>query len=160
SILQVRCEVGIVRAPQPATPALFGWRRPKLLLPDGLCKKLDDRELRMVFLHELAHVKRADVLLNWVIIFIRSLHWFNPLVWLAMRRLRADRELVCDAIVIVHLAVNERRAYGDTLIKLLDDFSDSGFRPSLAPIINHKHEIKRRVTMIAKFEPASRVALL
>ena len=159
-ILQVCCDVGIVRAPRPATPAVFGWRRPRLLLPDGLCEKLEDRELRSVFLHELAHVKRADVLLNWVILFVRSLHWFNPLVWLAMRRLRADRELVCDAMVMSHLAAGERRAYGTTLIKLLDDFSGAGFCPSLVPVINHKHEIKRRVTMIAQFKPTSRIAFL
>src|SRR5204863_8259266 len=46
------------------------------------------------------------------------------------------------------------------LIKLLDAFSDSGSCPSLAPVINHKHEIKRRVTMITEFKPTSRIALL
>ncbi len=160
TIMRVRREARLIIAPPRTTPALFGLRKPCLLLADGLIQKLDERELRMVFLHELAHVKQGDILLNWVIIFARSLHWFNPLVWLAMRRLRADRELVCDAMVMSHLAVNERRAYGDTLIKLLNDFSDSGFCAGLAPIINHKHEIKRRVTMIAKFRPAGRVAFL
>lgn len=158
-MMRVRCEVGIVRAPQPATPALFGWRRPRLLLPDGLCEKLEPRELRMILLHELAHVKRADILLNWIIIFVRSLHWFNPLVWLALRRLRADRELVCDAVVMSHLGADERRLYGNTMIKLLDDFSGAGFCPSLAPVINHRHEIKRRVIMIAKFKPTGHAAV-
>src|SRR5207249_4057745 len=134
--------------------------KPRFLLPEGAMRKLDDRELRMIFLHELTHVKRGDILLNWIIIFASSLHWFNPLAWLAMRRLRADRELVCDAMVISRLAADERRSYGNTLIKLLDDFSGAGFCPSLAPVINHKHEIKRRVTMIAQFKPVGRVALL
>jgi hypothetical protein len=114
----------------------------------------------MIFLHELAHVKRGDILLNWVIIAVRSLHWFNPLVWLALRRLRADRELVCDAMVLTRLGSAERFAYGNTLIKLLDDFSGSGFCPSLAPVINHKQEIKRRVIMIAHFKPTGRIAWL
>ncbi len=113
-------------------------------------RKLDDRELRMIFLHELTHVKRADILLNWIIVFVSSLHWFNPLAWLAMRRLRADRELVCDAMVMSRLAADERRAYGNTLIKLLDDFSGAGFCPSLAPVINRKHQIERRIIMIAQ----------
>ncbi len=158
-IMRVHCEVGVVRAPQPATPALFGWRRPRLLLPEGLCEKLEDCELRMILLHELTHVKRADILLNWVIICVRSLHWFNPLVWLALRRRRADRELVCDAMVMSRLGATERRAYGNTLIKLLEDFSGAGFCPSLTPVINHRHEIKRRVIMIAKFKPTGRVAV-
>ena len=98
--------------------------------------------------------------MNWIVIFVRSLHWFNPLVWLALRRLRADRELVCDAMVMSRLGIEERQVYGNTLIKLLDDFSGAGFCPSLAPVINHKHEIKRRIAMIAQFQPAGRIALL
>ncbi|HXT41862.1 MAG TPA: M56 family metallopeptidase [Candidatus Angelobacter sp.] len=160
SVMGVRRQINIVITPSLGTPALFGFRQPRLLLPEGALHKLDDRELRMVFLHELAHVKRGDILLNWVIIFARSLHWFNPLVWLAMRRLRADRELLCDAMVMSHLAADERHAYGNALIKLLDDFSGAGFCPSLAPVINNKTEIKRRVTMIAQFKPAGRIALL
>jgi beta-lactamase regulating signal transducer with metallopeptidase domain len=159
-IMGVRRQIRVVNAPQPGTPALFGCLKPSLLLPENALRKLEDRELRMVFLHELTHVKRGDIVLNWIVIFASSLHWFNPLVWLAMRRLCADRELVCDAMVMSHLAVDERRVYGNTLIKLLDAFSDSGFCPSLAPVINHKHEIKRRVTMIAEFKPSSRIALL
>ena len=159
-VMGVRRQIRVVIAPQPGAPALFGFLKPRLLLPESAVRKLDDRELRMVFLHELAHVKRGDILLNWAIILARSLHWFNPLVWLALRRLRADRELVCDAMVMARLADGERRVYGNTLIKLLDDFSGAGFCPSLAPVINHKHEIKRRVTMIAQFKPAGRVAVL
>ena len=84
----------------------------------------------------------------------------NGLESITLRRLRADRELVCDAMVISRLAADERRSYGNTLIKLLDDFSGAGFCPGLAPIINHKHEMKRRVTMIAQFKPTSRIAFL
>lgn len=159
-MMNVRREVVVVSAPGLGTPALFGFRRPRLLLPEGTLGKLDDRELRMVFLHELAHVRRGDILLNWALILVRSLHWFNPLVWLAMKRLRADRELVCDAMVMSHLAADERHVYGKTLIKLLDDFSGAGFCPSLVPVINNKSEIKRRVTMIAKFKSPGRAAVL
>jgi len=159
-VMGVRRQIRIVVAAPPGALALFGYLKPRLVLPENALRKLDDCELRMIFLHELTHVKRGDILLNWIIIIASSLHWFNPLAWLAMRRLRADRELVCDAIVMSRLAADERRAYGNTLIKLLDDFSGGGFCPSLAPVINHKHEIKRRVTMIAEFKPTSRIAFL
>jgi hypothetical protein len=114
----------------------------------------------MVFLHELAHVRRGDIALNWAMILVRSLHWFNPLVWLAMKRLRADRELVCDAMVMARLSPGEHRVYGGTLIKLLDDFSGAESCPSRVPVINNKSEIKRRVTMIAKFKSPGRAAVL
>lgn len=159
-MMNVRREVLVVSTPRLGTPALFGFCKPRLLLPEGTLGRLDDGELRMVFLHELAHVRRGDTLLNWVMIFVRALHWFNPLVWLAMRRLRADRELVCDSMVMARLSPGERRAYGNTLIKLLDDFSGAGFCPSLVPVINNKSEIKRRITMIAKFKSPGRAAVL
>jgi beta-lactamase regulating signal transducer with metallopeptidase domain len=158
--MNVRREIVVVSAPGLGTPALFGFCKPCLLLPEGTLGRLDDRELRMVFLHELAHVRRGDILLNWAVILVRSLHWFNPLVWLALKRLRADRELVCDAMVMSHLGADERGAYGSTLIRLLDDFSGAGFCPSLVPVINNKSEIKRRVTMIAKFKSPGRAAVL
>src|SRR5439155_21013474 len=50
-------QIRVVIAPQPGAPALFGFLKPRLLLPESAVRKLDDRELRMVFLHELAHVK-------------------------------------------------------------------------------------------------------
>jgi beta-lactamase regulating signal transducer with metallopeptidase domain len=142
------------------TPAVFGWWKPCLLLPERMIASLSQEELRLVILHELAHVKRHDILLNWIIIVVRSLHWFNPLVWLAMRRLRSERELVCDEMVMTHLGTEERRLYGNTLIKLVKDFSKIRFCPSLVPAINSKSEIKRRVRMIAQFRPATRAAVI
>src|SRR5439155_22452485 len=113
-----------------------------------------------VILHELVHVQRRDVLLNWLLILVQGLHWFNPLVWLALRRLRADRELVCDAAVMRHLSMEERHAYGTTLIKILDSFSKTTLVPSLVPILSHKHEIHRRIIMIAQFKPNARVVTM
>jgi beta-lactamase regulating signal transducer with metallopeptidase domain len=157
-LMRVRRSIEIVSVPQLAVPALFGWRRPRLLAPPEVLQKLSEEELRMIFLHELAHLKRHDILLNWLMVFVGALHWFNPLVWLALRRLRADREMVCDAMVLERLQASERWVYGNTLVKLLDDFSGAGFCPSLVPVINNKQEIKRRVIMIAKFKSTGRAA--
>ena len=158
--LNVTCEIKVVTTTLLTTPAVFRFRKPYLLVPTGMLERLDDRELTMIFLHELVHIRHCDILLNWTAIIVRSLHWFNPLVWLAVRRLRADQELVCDARVVCLLAADERRLYGNTLIKLLDDFSEAGLCPSLVPVINSKREIKRRITMIAKFRPTTRAALI
>ena len=138
------------------TPALFGHRRPRLLLPARLLQSLGDRELQFIFLHELTHLRRGDILVNWAAILFRSLHWFNPVLWLSLRQLRADQEMACDAAVISLIAPEERRLYGNTLVKLLDDFAAAGLCPSLVPFITNKQHIKRRIIMIAKFKPASR----
>ena len=160
NLLGVERPVTVLAAETFSTPALFGSLRPRLLIPEEMLLHLDDRELRLIFLHELTHLRRGDILVNWAMIFLRSLHWFNPAVWLAMKRLRAEQELACDAAVMARLAPDERRLYGDTLIKLLEDFSASTFCPGLVPFITNKQIIKRRIAMISKFQPASRFALL
>jgi hypothetical protein len=53
------------------------------------------------------------------------------------------------------LSSGEERLYGQTLLKLLDDFSEKQFCPSLVPVLNNKNEIKRRITMISQFKPVS-----
>ena len=157
--LGIKRTIMIYSAPGCNTPALFGHWRPRLLLPGDVLERLEDRELRFVFLHELTHLTRRDVLVNWAVIFFRTLHWFNPAVWLAMKRLRADQELACDAAVMARLAAEERRHYGHTLIKLLEEFSVSPVCPGLVPFITNKQIIKSRIAMISQFKPTGRLAL-
>src|SRR6266850_3116518 len=80
------------------SPTLFGFLRPRLLLPVGLTSSFSREEFRHVFLHELAHIKRHDILAGWLMLALQIVHWFNPLVWVAFHRLRVDRELACDAL--------------------------------------------------------------
>jgi bla regulator protein BlaR1 len=96
----VSCPVALVSVPQLSSPAVFGFWRVCLLLPETALLNLNHQELRLVFMHEMAHVRRKDSLLNVVLILVQFLHWFNPLVWLGLHRLRTDRELVCDAMVM------------------------------------------------------------
>ncbi len=157
-ILGVRRNVIVLAASGLNTPALFGIIRPRLLLPVEMLERLDDGELRYILLHELIHLKRGDLLVNWAVILLRAAHWFNPAVWLAFRRLRAEQELACDAAVMACLAADERRHYGRTLLKLLEGFSPGALCPGLVPFITNKQIIKRRIIMISNFKPAGRIA--
>ncbi len=76
-----------------------GIRRPALILPAG-AQGWSEESLRFVMLHELAHVKRRDTLIEAVAQLATILHWFNPLVWVAARRLRVERERACDDLVL------------------------------------------------------------
>jgi bla regulator protein blaR1 len=156
--LGVRRNIAVLAATGLRTPALFGIARPRLLLPVEMADRLDERELRHVLLHELIHLQRGDLLVNWAMILLRAAHWFNPAVWFAFRRLRAEQELACDAAVMARLAADERRDYGRTLLKLLDDFSPGALCPGYVPFITGKQIIKRRITMISNFKPAGRLA--
>lgn len=147
--MNVRHPVRLLAVPRLNSPAVFGVRRICLLLPKEAARRLSTDELRMVFLHEMAHVRRHDVALNFLLIALQYLHWFNPLIWIASHRIRADRELVCDSIVMENIQVAERLQYGQLLLKLLDEFSaQAPVVPQAIAVVSNKQEIKRRLIMI------------
>lgn len=99
--------LGLPRAPDvrvgaaDAVPMVWGLWRPRLLLPRGF-EAWPQEKLRSVLLHELAHLRRRDPLALWLAQAVKALHWFNPLVWLTFRHLRADQERACDDAVLRH----------------------------------------------------------
>jgi beta-lactamase regulating signal transducer with metallopeptidase domain/protein involved in polysaccharide export with SLBB domain len=147
------------------SPALVGVVRPRVIVPRELLERFDAGELRLVFLHELAHLKRRDVATNWFATIVTILHWPNPVAWLAAWRLRVERELACDELVLSRSPGGDadRRAYGETILKLLEACTRGGAaRPALLPaggtvgILEGKQQMKRRITMIARFAKRSR----
>ena len=151
----VRTPLSLIEAPNVSSPALLGFIRPRLLVPAGLTQRFSRDELRYVFLHELAHLKRSDIPLNWLTSLVLILHWFNPLVWYAFSRLRADRELACDALALAHTRDTEHRPYGETILKLLEHFTRPTIAPGVLGILENKTQIQRRISMIAKFRKSS-----
>jgi len=151
----IRTVLGVVSTDKVKSAALFGFVRPRLLLPAGMIDTLSREELRYVFLHELAHLKRHDIYFGWLMSLLQVLHWFNPLVWLAFYRMRADRELACDALVLARTQMDESKDYGRTIVSLLERFSRSQPLPAMAGILETKTQLKRRIKMIARFKKNS-----
>jgi beta-lactamase regulating signal transducer with metallopeptidase domain len=156
ALMHVGTPVTLIELNGIESPTLFGFMRPRLLLPAGLASSFSREELRHVFLHELAHIKRHDILGGWLMLALQTLHWFNPLVWLAFYRLRVDRELACDALALTYARPGENESYGLTIIKLLERFGRTVWAPSLAGILENKKQMKERITMIAKFHKTER----
>lgn len=107
-------------------PAVMGLFRPRLLLP-STATDLDDEQLRMVMLHELAHVRRCDIAVNWLLVVVRAAHWWNPIYWLAAARFASLREQACDAFVLRRLDSSSSRGYSELLL-LLAERGPSGRR--------------------------------
>lgn len=82
-----------------AVPMTFGARRPVVLLPGGAAEWPAERA-RVVLLHEMAHVGRGDWAALVLAQIVCAVYWFQPLVWLATRRLRAEAEEACDDRVL------------------------------------------------------------
>ena len=151
--MRVRTPIGLFEASGIRSPALYGFIRPRILLPTGLVETFLPHELRHVFLHELAHVQRRDIAWNWVLAVLQLLHWFNPFVWLAFARMRADREMACDAMALSVAGIAERTQYGATVIKLLESFRpNTAALPGLIGIFESRNQMKSRIRMIADFK--------
>jgi len=147
----VRAYLSVVETPRVKSPALLGFIKPRLLLPVGMVETLDRDELRYVFLHELAHLKRRDIAVNWLMAALQLMHWFNPFIWYAFYRMRADREIACDALVLSRTEPGESRSYGRTIVNLLEHFSAARRLPAVVGILEDKSQLRRRITMIKHF---------
>ncbi|WP_141522902.1 M56 family metallopeptidase [Bacillus wiedmannii] len=142
-----------------ASPTVFSFFRPKVLLSKKHMKVLNEQQLQYVFYHELAHIKRNDVAVNWIMYSLILLNWFNPILWYAYFCMREDQELACDAYALTFIDKEEQIAYGHTIITLLEHYSYQA--PSLASLSRNKRALKRRIVMIKKFQKKSyRLSLL
>jgi beta-lactamase regulating signal transducer with metallopeptidase domain len=144
--------LGIVVTDKVEGPALFGFVRPRLLLPMGIIETHSVKELRHIFLHELSHLKRCDILLGWVTTLLLVIHWFNPLVWYAFYRMRQDRELACDASALSTMGIGESEKYGLTIVRLLEKFSQARSLPIIAAVSEDRSNLKKRIAMISQFK--------
>ena len=97
--LGISRRVSVRLCPDRMMPMVWGAVRPVILLPAEATKWTAELQ-RDVLLHELAHVRRHDYLNQLVTRFACAVHWFNPLAWMAARRLRAERERACDDHVL------------------------------------------------------------
>ena len=113
--IDIRRRVRFVELDEPVMPMTCGILRPVVLLPAGdfgssIAQRLD------VLRHELAHVRRHDCLTQLVAQLACGVNWFNPLVWIAAREMRAERERACDDEVL--RAGAKASDYADYLLRV------------------------------------------
>ena len=151
--------VPIRQSPEVGGPCLAGLIQPCLLVPPDLGEQFSQNEIRLIFLHEMAHLRRRDLWLNMLLEAVLTVHWFNPVVGWVLRRWREDREEACD----VHALSADRVSnvlYGQVLLKCLE--SAAGLKvdrvgvawqgaPSAAP-----PSLVHRIQAIARFRTGRR----
>lgn len=149
-IVGVRREVALQETSMINSPITFGMIKPSILLPLKAQSDFSLDELKYVFLHELSHQKNKDVLVNNLMWALQIMYWFNPLVWYALKRIRIDRELACDASVLNLIDEDNYIDYGHTILHFARGKHDRVYEQFVPGIGGTKKQIKQRILSIAK----------
>jgi beta-lactamase regulating signal transducer with metallopeptidase domain len=128
--LELSCIPRVVVTRRLATPAVFGMFRPVLLMPKGYLGKLSRRDTEHMLLHELAHIKRGDLIAHGLYMLLQVAYWYNPLLWLVRRQVHHLRELSCDATV-AELLREQTTAYRQTLLETARRLLTSSVEPGV-----------------------------
>lgn len=130
------------------SPFVMGVFRPRIYLPDCLSEK----EQEYIIFHERCHIRRLDPVIRVLAFFALSIHWFNPLVWVAFIISGKDMEMSCDEAVIRKMGENIRADYAQSLLALA-----TGHRVVRGiPLAFGEGDTKSRVQNLAKSKKTRR----
>ena len=139
---RLRRKVRVLLSDHPSLLATWGVLRPRIIFPAAAATWPDDL-VQIILHHEIAHIRRCDWLTQMCGELLRAVYWFNPIAWLACRRLRAESEQACDDDVL--RSGTEPSVYAEHLLTLARCFSRH--RPWLpAPAMARRSTLHRRVT--------------
>ncbi len=128
-------------------PVAVGWLKPVILLPAGIFLQLTPEQIDSVLLHELAHIRRRDYLVNMLQGLAEAVFFFNPaLLWLSSL-IRAEREACCDDMVLCRTS---RKA--NYLEALLAFGMMNGNQTNLAMSLGSGNELKNRLKRMVNQE--------
>lgn len=137
-------EQNIYEAANIKTPFVLGLIRPKIYLPIGLSKE----ERGYILHHEQTHIKRNDHIIKLFAFLILSIHWFNPLIWIAFMLMGMDMELSCDERVLKELNSDIRKPYATSLLTLATErrilngsplaFGEGNVKGRIKNVLNYK----------------------
>lgn len=138
-------------------PAVFGVRRPVLLVPTDLADRVASDELERVLLHELFHVRSRDVAINLAAAIGTAVFWFHPLVHLARARLRTAQESARDWQALEASSNDSTDAYARALVDLAQG-RRSPVPTTALPLSRAGRDLQRRILMIANYSHRPRRA--
>lgn len=93
--------VGLAKSREVFSPVSWGLFSPQIILPEQ-AERWDTMKIRNVLIHEISHIQRLDWLTSLVVKITRSIYWYNPLIWIAARKLEEEAEQACDDAVILN----------------------------------------------------------
>jgi hypothetical protein len=142
------------------SPLLLGIIRPAIVFPTGMLAGANAEERDWMLAHELAHVKRRDLLWNWLPLLAHGLLFFHPLVWLAQREWRLAMEVACDELA-VRVTNCPLADYGNMLLNFsLHHPPSSRVGLGTVAVAESYQSLKRRLIAMRHVRPLSRRRLV
>lgn len=140
-------EDGVHYSDRITMPMVLGFWKPQIYLPSMFLKEESREEKRLILVHEHCHMKRKDHLVKFAAFAALSVHWFNPLVWLAFTLLCRDLEMACDERVMGELGEESKKQYSLALLRFSERqsglfiplaFGESHTKSRIKNILNYK----------------------
>ena len=158
--LGVRRAPRLLRADGIESPMLMGVARPTIIVPSALLSGASHAQLRLMLTHELAHLRRDDLLWGWLPSIAQGAFFFHPLVWLANWEFRVTQEVVCDELAV--LATEAAPVdYGEMLLEMANADHSGPFRsPAAVCVVESCRTLKRRLMAMKHFTHVSRKRML
>lgn len=100
------------------SPMLIGIFHPTVLIPNI---NEDEKALKIIFLHELNHYKRKDIITKTLGFIVNIIHWFNPIVYILLKKIDIYCEYSIDEKLVDKMGIEDRKHYGETILKLIDN---------------------------------------
>ncbi len=98
-------------------PVMVGFFRPVLYLQEA---EFDEEDLRYILAHELTHYRRRDLLYKWFAMVVKSIHWFNPLIYIVSKQIDTECEVSCDVAVTEKMSEQEKNDYMRMILSLVE----------------------------------------
>ncbi|QDT90296.1 M56 family metallopeptidase [Gimesia algae] len=125
-------------------PFAIGVFRPSILFPRLLVESLHPDQRTIVLAHELAHIRRRDLLMGWFETVLSLVWWFHPGMWWLKKSLRQTREDCCDDMLLTHGLADPER-YCETLIDAATRQSVRLVEPLVLGFVHREHPVARRI---------------
>jgi beta-lactamase regulating signal transducer with metallopeptidase domain len=141
-----RRQVAICSSGEIRVPTAIGFFNPAIMIPEWALQELPAEELKIILLHEFAHLRRWDDWTNLAQKVVRTIFFFHPAVWWIEKRLSLEREMACDDVVLAE--TKNPRAYAECLVSLAEkSFVRRGLAMAQA-VISHARETSLRLARI------------
>ncbi|EQF26800.1 M56 family metallopeptidase [Clostridioides difficile] len=117
SELNIKNNIPLRYTDELASPAGVGLFKPYIFLLD---LPYDGENIYWILKHELTHFKHRDILIKFIVVFVKAIYWFNPFVYIMSKKIDSDCELCCDESVINECSSKQKKEYALTILRAIE----------------------------------------